>query len=509
LLHSPDGLRIAKGEADPHSERLSVPRVELSVKPSSHTLAGRHRAAAADHKPPASPFSALLDPPPDAPAPARDRSQPPASSRTAARSVESRAESAPPRSRDNPDSPDRTETPDPQQAASPDAATGEQTTTTAAEAQPGEDRGDAETAKTEVTENALFATDTTAATSTQPPMQQPAAAAALQSSALADAPPDAGADGADLLAADRAKTADAALAAQTAVGAQADGKPGAKAAGDSADADGSQRSKAAPSAAAGTATAGTATAGTTSAGTTSAGTAAAGTAPGAEQGDGASSQSHGDPAHPESKPEGKPEHDHTGAASRRDGAAPASDRSSPQAHDESKAADAAPSRKPPVDPVQLGSLPHGGDRQPTSGVANTTPAATSQSAAAVPIAGLAVEIAARAQAGHNRFEIRLDPPELGRIDVRLDVDHSGHVTSRLVVDRAETLDLLRRDAPELERALQQAGLKTSENGLQFTLRDQAFAGRDDERAAPEAARVIVPDNELEPVATVPGGYVRV
>ncbi len=122
--------------------------------------------------------------------------------------------------------------------------------------------------------------------------------------------------------------------------------------------------------------------------------------------------------------------------------------------------------------------------------------------------GLAVEIAARAQAGHNRFEIRLDPPELGRIDVRLDVDRSGHVTSRLVVDRAETLDLLRRDAPELERALQQAGLKTSDNGLQFTLRDQAFAGRDDEHAASEAARVIVPDSELEPVATGPSGYGR-
>ena len=103
-----------------------MPRVELSVKPSSNSLAGRHRAAAADHKPPASPFSALLEPPSDAPGAARDRSQPPATSRTAARSGEARAESAPPRSRDNSDAPDRTETPDPQQATSPDAATGEQ-----------------------------------------------------------------------------------------------------------------------------------------------------------------------------------------------------------------------------------------------------------------------------------------------------------------------------------------------------------------------------------------------
>ena len=71
-------------------ERLSVPRVELSVNPSSHGLAGRNRAAAADHKPPASPFSALLEPPTDASASARDRSQPPAASRTAARSGEAR-----------------------------------------------------------------------------------------------------------------------------------------------------------------------------------------------------------------------------------------------------------------------------------------------------------------------------------------------------------------------------------------------------------------------------------
>jgi len=69
---------------------------------------------------------------------------------------------------------------------------------------------------------------------------------------------------------------------------------------------------------------------------------------------------------------------------------------------------------------------------------------------------LAIEIAGKAFAGKNRFEIRLDPPELGRIEVRIDVDHDGNVTSRLTVDRADTYDLLRRDAAGLERALQDA-----------------------------------------------------
>jgi flagellar hook-length control protein FliK len=127
---------------------------------------------------------------------------------------------------------------------------------------------------------------------------------------------------------------------------------------------------------------------------------------------------------------------------------------------------------------------------------------------AVPIAGLAVEIAARAQAGQNRFEIRLDPPDLGRIDVRLDIDSSGQVTSRLVVERADTLEHLRRDAAGLERALQDAGLKTGENGLQFSLRDQGFAGRDDNSQSAATARMLVPDPDLAPVEVAANAYGR-
>ena len=123
----------------------------------------------------------------------------------------------------------------------------------------------------------------------------------------------------------------------------------------------------------------------------------------------------------------------------------------------------------------------------------------------VPIAGLAVEIVSRAHEGLRRFEIRLDPPELGRIDVRLDVDRGGNVTSRLTVERAETLDLLRRDAPQLERALQQAGLNT-EGGLQFSLRDQNFANR--EQTHQNAATFIVPEDEPAAAEAALRGYGR-
>jgi flagellar hook-length control protein FliK len=128
--------------------------------------------------------------------------------------------------------------------------------------------------------------------------------------------------------------------------------------------------------------------------------------------------------------------------------------------------------------------------------------------AAVPLAGVAIEIASMAQAGKNHFEIRLDPPELGRIEVRLDVDRDGHVTSRLIADRSDTLDLLRRDASGLERALQEAGLKTADNGLQFSLRDQTMGREQSNTPAPAIAQIVVKDSALPTLDAIQLNYNR-
>ena len=91
-------------------------------------------------------------------------------------------------------------------------------------------------------------------------------------------------------------------------------------------------------------------------------------------------------------------------------------------------------------------------------------------------AAIAVEIVSRLRDGMRRFDIRLDPPELGRIDVRLEMDRNGNVSTKLTLDRPETLELMQRDARGLERALQQAGLKTDAGGLEFSLRSHADNG---------------------------------
>ncbi|MBY0296452.1 MAG: flagellar hook-length control protein FliK [Methylobacterium sp.] len=89
----------------------------------------------------------------------------------------------------------------------------------------------------------------------------------------------------------------------------------------------------------------------------------------------------------------------------------------------------------------------------------------------------------RALAGSNRFEIRLDPADLGRIDVSLDIDREHRAKAHLVVERPETLALLQRDARNLEQALAQAGFDATEAAVSFSLRDgtggQGQAGREE------------------------------
>ena len=118
---------------------------------------------------------------------------------------------------------------------------------------------------------------------------------------------------------------------------------------------------------------------------------------------------------------------------------------------------------------------------------------------AVPLSGVAIEIAGKAIAGKNRFEIRLDPPELGRIEVRLDVGRDGSISSHVIADRKDTLDLLQRDGASLQRAFEDAGLKTSDQSLQFSLRDHS-AGREQSAPAADTAQLIVEDEiALDPL----------
>jgi flagellar hook-length control protein FliK len=193
------------------------------------------------------------------------------------------------------------------------------------------------------------------------------------------------------------------------------------------------------------------------------------------------------------------------------GLKPAADAQTPDAkpapapaHRDTPAPDAAAIAKPADTTQPLPLLQNAGLAAPQSAdqTATSAPAATAPQATALPVQGIAIEIAGRALDGKKSFDIRLDPPELGKIHVRLDVDHKGEVTSIITADRSDTFDMLRRDAQSLERALNDAGVKTSSSGLQFSLRDQGQQQNTLAQFA-DTARVVVRDNALDTEITAP------
>ena len=90
---------------------------------------------------------------------------------------------------------------------------------------------------------------------------------------------------------------------------------------------------------------------------------------------------------------------------------------------------------------------------------------------------VAVQIQRAAQNGVGRLTVDLQPAELGRVEIKMSVDKDKNVTASVVVDRPATLDLLQRDARNLERILQDAGLQTDSGSLSFSLRNSGGDGQ--------------------------------
>ncbi|MBE1236080.1 flagellar hook-length control protein FliK [Phaeovibrio sulfidiphilus] len=118
--------------------------------------------------------------------------------------------------------------------------------------------------------------------------------------------------------------------------------------------------------------------------------------------------------------------------------------------------------------------------------------------------------------GMDEIRIQLRPASLGRVEVKMDLSsETGQVRAAIIVDRPETLEMLRSDQRTLERALQDAGLKTDSNGLSFELRSQQndeggrrqgaggpgrLAGMDDADAAADEAVLLQDDMDQQRLA---------
>jgi flagellar hook-length control protein FliK len=72
----------------------------------------------------------------------------------------------------------------------------------------------------------------------------------------------------------------------------------------------------------------------------------------------------------------------------------------------------------------------------------------------------------------THFKMQLHPKELGRVDVQLQFAEDGKLMTIISADRADTLNLLQKDAANLHRMLQNAGLNSDAGGMEFNLRGE-------------------------------------
>jgi flagellar hook-length control protein FliK len=82
------------------------------------------------------------------------------------------------------------------------------------------------------------------------------------------------------------------------------------------------------------------------------------------------------------------------------------------------------------------------------------------------------------------------------------------MTSHLTVEKPETLSMLQQDAPQLQRALNDAGFKTGDGGLQFSLRDQSSGQNSGNDTNRHAQRLVISNEDAVPVTPVGRSYGR-
>ncbi len=121
---------------------------------------------------------------------------------------------------------------------------------------------------------------------------------------------------------------------------------------------------------------------------------------------------------------------------------------------------------------------------PTTSASAPPPALASAPPAAVQVYTRFVE---RFDGRAQQFQIRLDPPELGRVNVRIEIGSDHRVHAVLATHDSNALADLLRGQRALEQSLADAGIDLSEEGIRFELSDngaqQSAPGERNEPAA--------------------------
>ena len=89
-----------------------------------------------------------------------------------------------------------------------------------------------------------------------------------------------------------------------------------------------------------------------------------------------------------------------------------------------------------------------------------------------------VNITKSAVKGVDNIEIKLKPEELGHIEIKMQIAKDGKLQAHIVTSRAETLDILQKEIPSLEKAFSDAGFSLDSGSLSFSHRQEDQASKE-------------------------------
>ena len=135
------------------------------------------------------------------------------------------------------------------------------------------------------------------------------------------------------------------------------------------------------------------------------------------------------------------------------------------------AIDAAPETKADAAPAPTASTPVDALASTRAPATEATRAAQNPALANAPPTTVQVyqRMVERFDGRAQRYEIRLDPAELGRVDVRIEVGADKKVHAVLAAHDSAALSDLMRGQRSLERALADAGIDVADGGIKFEL----------------------------------------
>ena len=89
-----------------------------------------------------------------------------------------------------------------------------------------------------------------------------------------------------------------------------------------------------------------------------------------------------------------------------------------------------------------------------------------------------VNITKSAVKGVDNIEIKLKPEDLGHIEVKMQISKDGKLHAHIISNRPETMEILQREAGNLEKAFNDAGFDMDSGSLSFSFREGSESGQD-------------------------------